>query len=128
MVIKDSYKEIARFLFSGFIATAVDFAIYYLGLNFFPTVVAKGISFVCGGIVLYFLNKYWTFKQEDKSYTEVVRFIIGEVLAFIVNIGINELMLRLSASVFLALVVATAVTTVFTFILFKYWVFSSNKE
>lgn len=125
MTINENNKEVGRFLCAGVIATAVDFGIYYLSLKFCPTVIAKSLSFTCGGVAAFFLNKYWTFRQEQKSSSEVGRFIAANGLAFLLNVGLNELMLKISGnSVFVSLSTATVVTAVFTYFLFKNWVFA----
>ncbi|MGE0268627.1 MAG: GtrA family protein [Candidatus Omnitrophota bacterium] len=124
MTVNENNKEIGRFLCAGVIATAVDFGIYYLFLNFCPSVIAKSVAFTGGGVAAFFLNKYWTFRQEKKSSSEVARFVAANGLAFFLNVGVNELMLRTSGGVFVSLITATLVTAVFTFVIFKNWVFA----
>ncbi|MBU1044424.1 MAG: GtrA family protein [Candidatus Omnitrophica bacterium] len=120
-------KEIIRFSISGIFVVATDASIYYLLIRFLPSAIAKGISFTCGGIVAYLLNKYWTFKQEEKSTAEIFRFVFANSLALGLNIGINEIILYIDKqAVFLALAIATAITAIFTFIVFKFWVFKSK--
>ncbi|MDP8265951.1 MAG: GtrA family protein [Candidatus Aceula meridiana] len=120
----EKYKEIIKFSVTGIFVVATDIGIYCLFINFLPFAIAKGISFTCGGAAAYLLNKYWTFKQEKKSSSEIVRFIVANSLALVANVLTNEIILRLNKhAIFLALVVATAVTAVFTFIVLKFWVF-----
>ncbi|MFH1061920.1 MAG: GtrA family protein [Candidatus Omnitrophota bacterium] len=120
-------KEIIKFSISGMLAVAADFSIYYLLIGFLPSAIAKGISFTCGGIVAYLLNKYWTFKQKEKSAPEIFRFVLANSLALGLNIGSNEAVLYIDRqAVFLALSTATAITAIFTFIVFKFWVFKSK--
>ncbi|MBU1087919.1 MAG: GtrA family protein [Candidatus Omnitrophica bacterium] len=117
-------KEIIRFSITGILVVATDVSIYYLLIRFLPSAIAKGISFTCGGIAAYLLNKYWTFKQEEKSTSEIFRFVFANSLALGINIGSNEAILYIDKqAVFLALSIATATTAVFTFIVFKFWVF-----
>ncbi|MFH2137328.1 MAG: GtrA family protein [Candidatus Omnitrophota bacterium] len=117
-------KEIIRFSITGILVVATDVSIYYLLIRFLPSAIAKGISFTCAGIVTYLLNKYWTFKQAEKSSYEIFRFVFANSLALGINIGINEAILYIDKqAVFLALSIATAMTAIFTFIVFKFWVF-----
>ena len=44
-------KEIVRFLTAGIFVGATDFGIYYLLIHFLSFSLAKGISFICAGIV-----------------------------------------------------------------------------
>ena len=118
-------KEIARFLISGTIINATDFSIYYFLFHFLPFSAAKGISFVCAGIIGYFLIKFWTFKHnKPSSYAEVVRYALINSLALGINVLTNQTILNaLPGAVWLALITATIITGLFTYICFKWWVF-----
>lgn len=117
-------NEIVKFGFTGIIVIAIDIGVYYLLINFLSYFVAKSISFVCGGVVAYLLNKYWTFKQVKKSSSEIQRFIVANLSALGINVATNKIVLSLNEQdVFLALAVATATTAIFTFVVFKFWVF-----
>ena len=117
-------NELIRFLVSGVVVTTTDFAIYFLLIHVLPISFAKGISFTAAGIVGYLLNKYWTFQQEKSSYAEMGRYWTVNVIAFGLNVFINHQVLRTGPEgVWLALISATLVTSVFTYVGFKWWVF-----
>ncbi|MGA2775376.1 MAG: GtrA family protein [Candidatus Omnitrophota bacterium] len=120
-------KQIIRFLITGTTVNATDFSIYYILFHFFSYSISKGISFTCAGIVGYLLLKYWTFKHNQPSYTEVGRYALINFLALGVNVLTNQSILNLRpGSVFLALIIASALTGLFTFVCFKWWVFRSS--
>jgi putative flippase GtrA len=95
-----SRKEI-RFLFVGGINTTVGYGSYalmiFLGL---PYIIAQSVSTIIGTINSYFWNKYFTFKQPQKSIREVLRFILVYGASYVVNVlllfvcvellGVNE--------------------------------------
>ncbi|MBF0385476.1 MAG: GtrA family protein [Candidatus Omnitrophica bacterium] len=117
-------KEIFRFLIAGTVVNATDFSIYYLLFHYLSLSISKGISFTCAGIVGYLLNKYWTFKFNQPSYAEGGRYLLINFLALGINVLINQILLSLwPGAVFVALVIATIVTSLFTFVCFKWWVF-----
>jgi len=122
-------KEIARFLIAGTIAGATDFGIYYFLIHFLSFPLAKGISFTCAGIIAYLLNKYWTFKYNEPSYAEVGRYTLVNFLALGINVLTNQSILeRWPGSVLLALVIASMLTGLFTFVCFKWWVFRASLQ
>jgi len=122
-------KDIIRFLISGTITNAADFSVYYVLFHFLPFSISKGISFTCAGIVGYLLSKYWVFKHNQASYTEVRRYVMINFLALVINVLTNQGILKaLPGAVFLALIIATIVTGVFTFVCFKWWVFRALKK
>jgi putative flippase GtrA len=117
-------KEIIRFLTAGAIVNAIDFSIYYFLFHFLPFWVAKGISFTCAGVVGYLLNKHWTFKSVHPSFAEVARYVFINLLALACNVSTNQMILNgWHGAVFPALIIASMVTGLFSFICFKWWVF-----
>ncbi len=117
-------KEIILFLIAGAFIGATDFGIYYFLIHFLSFSLSKGISFTCAGIVGYWLNKYWTFKRHQPSYTEVGRYAVINLLALGVNVLTNQSILHMwPGAVFWALISSSMLTGLLTFICFKWWVF-----
>jgi putative flippase GtrA len=102
-----------------------DFSIYYILFHFLPFSVAKGISFTCAGIVGYFLIKFFTFRHNSPlSFSEVSQYALINSLALGINVLTNQSILWMRpGSVLIALIIATILTGLFTFICFKWWVF-----
>lgn len=117
-------KEIMRFLIAGTVVNTTDFIVYFILFHFLPYSLSKGISFTCAGIVGYLLGKYWIFKHNRLSYVEMGRYALINFLALGVNVLTNQSILSLwPGAVLEALLIATAVTGLFTFVCFKWWVF-----
>ena len=118
-------KEIIRFSIAGTFVGGTDFGIYYFLIHFLSFSIAKGISFTCAGIVAYLFNKYWIFKyNKSSSYPEVGRYLIINFLGLGVNVLTNQSILNLRpGAVLLALIIASMLTGLLTFICFKWWVF-----
>jgi len=120
--------EIIRFSIGGIFVGATDFGVYYFLIRFLSFNLAKGISFTCACIVAYLFNKYWIFKHnQSSSYPEVGRYLIINFLALGINVLTNRSILKLRpGAVFLALIIASMLTGLFTFIFFKWWVFRAQ--
>jgi putative flippase GtrA len=123
-------KEIIRFLIAGTIVNVTDFSIYYILFHFLPFSVSKGISFACAGIAGYFLIKFFTFKHNKPlSYAEVGQYALINSLALGINVLTNQSILHVwPRAVFLALIIATILTGLFTYACFKWWVFRTSKK
>jgi len=120
-------KEIIRFLIAGTFVVATDFSAYYFLIHFLSFSISKGISFTCAGILGYVLNKYWTFKYNPPSYAEIGRYTIINFLALGINVLTNQGILNLwPGAVGAAFLTATTLTSLFTFVCFKWWVFRSS--
>lgn len=121
-------RQAIRFLLGGPIVTTVDFSVYIFLFNFLSFSVSKGISFTCAGIAGYLLNKYWIFKNDRSSCVEIGRYILVNILALGVNVSTNQGIFNVwPGAVYPALAVATAVTSLLTFIGFKWWVFKARE-
>ncbi|MBF0484380.1 MAG: GtrA family protein [Candidatus Omnitrophica bacterium] len=120
-------REIIWFLLAGPFVVATDFIVYYFLIHFFSFIVSKGVSFICASIVGYLINKYWTFKYNHPSVAEVSRYFLVNFLALGVNVLTNHIVLNLRpGAVFIALVIATVITSIFSFVSFKFWVFRNK--
>jgi putative flippase GtrA len=117
-------KELTRFLISGITAVGTDCAVY-TGLLYFGTTasLAKGLGFIFGTVVTYFLNKFWTFQKPHREWQEVLRFVGAYAVSMGINVGINHLVLDKTNIVILAFLSATGVSTLFNFICLKVFVF-----
>lgn len=122
-------KELAKFTVAGWLAILTDFGVYNGLLLFLPHWASKGISFTCGGAVAYLVNKYWTFGQKRKSYTEIVKFVVINGSGLGMNVGVNELVLRWSGgNTILAFTAAVALSGSYIYLGQKFWVFRKKKD
>lgn len=135
-------KQLIKFTIIGILAVLVDLTCYYILLNILPKsfsatfsneAIAKAMSFVCGMGVTYTFNKYWTWKQTDRSKKRVVKFGILYGCSLLINVSINSLVLYILMNYeffvnfpfkyLIAFVAATGVSTCVNFIGQKFWVF-----
>ena len=130
---QQTIKQIKRFIICGGSAAVTDFLTYYLFLQFFTPSPSKALSFICGAIVAYFSNKFYTFEQNQRSYIEMLRFSSLYFLTFFVNVGSNKLSIYLlggvlseKQAVFFSFVIATLITMCCNFIGQKFFVFKKK--
>lgn len=147
-------QQLAKFGLIGVTAVCLDFVTYYLLLHIFDgqnVGIAKSGGFIIGTIFTYVLNKSWTWKQKGKSTTRFVKFLALYFVAWGVNVGVNALVLLIIPNYDLSLTLmepgqteafaftlrvdrliafgaSVVVTSAFTFIGQKFWVFKNNPE
>lgn len=119
--------QAVRFVVFGVLSAGVDFGIYTLLLHFgLYADVSKAISFVCGTITAYLLNRRWTFDSKGGA-APAIRFAILYTTTFFVNVGVNAAGLAIFSAdswrVPVAWVIAQAVATVINFVLLRTVVF-----
>lgn len=85
-------KTTIKFLAVGVVNTLVGTGIMFLLYNvakvpYWPSVCA---NYICGGIVSYFLNKYFTFKNTERSWKQVVKFILTVAVCMFIGYGVAK--------------------------------------
>jgi putative flippase GtrA len=121
------FKQIIRFGLVGILNTLVDAAFYFLlsRLGLIPNLVlAKGISYSLGVMNSFCWNKAWTFKSHVESRRVFLPFIASNLLAVGLNVGVMHLALDiLSWPESGALILATATTFIWNFVINKFFIF-----
>jgi putative flippase GtrA len=138
-------KQLIKFTLIGMLAVLVDLACYYTVLTLlaedFDTFVsheafAKTISFLCGMVVTYSLNKLWTWKKKDKSKSRLVKFAGLYGFSLFINVFTNSTLLylleeykdllNLPYKYFIAFIGATCASAALNFLGQKFWVFKDE--
>ena len=118
-------KEILKFLIGGGTAVIVDFLTYkifmILGVE---RTVAKTLSFICGSIVGFIINKYWTFKSSKFEIKEILKYIVLYIVTAFINSQVNKYILLLFESEMFAFLCATGVSTILNFLGQKFLIFN----
>lgn len=89
-----------RFLLVGVVNTLVGAGIMFLLYNLAGCSywLSSAANYVAGGVVSYFLNKYYTFKNTERSWRQVLRFALNVAVCWLLAYGIAKpLALRLLA-------------------------------
>ena len=117
-------KEILKFLIGGGTAVIVDFLTYkifmILGIE---RTIAKTLSFICGSIVGFIINKYWTFKSSKFEIKEILKYIVLYIVTAFINSQVNKYILLLFESEMFAFLCATGVSTILNFLGQKFLIF-----
>ena len=91
-----------RFLLVGVVNTLVGAGIMFLLYNLAGCSywLSSAANYIVGGVVSYFLNKYYTFKNTERSWKQVLRFALNVAVCWLLAYGIAKpLALRLLAGV-----------------------------
>lgn len=125
-------REIAKFGSVGAIAFVITVVIgngLHTGLDVGP-LTSNGVATIIATTFSYLANRYWTFRHRDRTGLgrEYVLFFALNGIGLVITelfIGFSHYVLRLDGAVFynIALVVGTAVATLFRFWSYKKWVF-----
>jgi len=126
---KFNRAEILKFLVGGSTAVFTDFIIYKLLMNFgIDRNSAKAISFVCGSIVGFIINKYWTFKSSVFSIKEIFKYTILYVVTAFINSQVNKYVMLVFKHELFAFLCATGVSTILNFLGQKFLIFKKGDD
>ena len=120
--------DFVRYLAVGGFSAVTDFSIFSLltrRLKLHP-VASHTISRPLGGLVCFFLNKYWTFGKKNSG--DATGQFIKFWFVFAASLGLSTLLLWLFLKFFprvpeIAKALAEGIVVIFNFLCLKYWTF-----
>lgn len=85
-------KTFWKFILVGIINTLVGTSVMFLCYNalHFNYWVSSAMNYIIGSVVSYFLNKYFTFQNKERSWKIVFKFIINISICYLVAYGIAK--------------------------------------
>lgn len=92
MIKKFCNSTMIRFLMVGVINTIVGTGTMFLLYNFVGCSywLSSSANYIVGGCVSYFLNKFFTFKNRDKSWLQVLKFIATVFFCYFIGFGVAK--------------------------------------
>jgi len=83
---------VVRFLMVGVINTIVGCGTMFLLYNLahWSYWASSAANYIVGGIVSFFLNKYFTFRKKGWSWEQVVRFIVNVAVCWLLAYGMAK--------------------------------------
>lgn len=84
--------EQTRFIIVGIMNTIIGAAAMLIAYNVFHLGywISSAMDYIIGSIFSYFANKYFTFKSEKKSVSEVIRFVINIVVCYFISYSVAK--------------------------------------
>ena len=81
-----------KFILVGIINTIVGTGVMFLCYNDFHLNywVSSAMNYIIGSIVSYFLNKYFTFQNKQRSWKIVIKFIINISVCYLIAYGVAK--------------------------------------
>lgn len=79
-------KKLIKFLLVGVLNTVVGAGLMFLLYNCagFSYWISSACNYIVGGILSFFLNKYFTFKNNQKSFKQILLFILNLAVCYFI--------------------------------------------
>ncbi len=83
-------KSVPKFLLVGVLNTLVGAGIMFALFNLagWPYWAATASNYLVGGVLSYFLNKYFTFQNKERSWAQVGKFALTVAVCWLIAYGI----------------------------------------
>lgn len=130
-------KEFVRFILVGLINTIVGTTVMFICYNLihFNYWISSASNYIIGSIASYFLNKYYTFKNYERNWRIIARFVINISICYLLAYGIAKpLAARLLSSMSVsiqengAMMVGMGLFVVLNYTGQKYFTFRKNNN
>ena len=124
-------KKFMRFVMVGGIATATQYAILILLVEFLQVyaVVASAIGFVISSILNYRLNYSFTFSSNRSHRAAFPRFFLTAIIGLLINTGTMLVCLEIFGLYYIvSQVLATGTSLVWNFVVNSAWSFREIEE
>lgn len=122
---KNLRNQMIKFVVTGFCGLFTDVSVYRLLVKMAVHVTpAKAMGCLAGTVVVFFINRAWTFSARNGSAAQVLRFGLLYGTTIMLNTTLNTIGLKLLPHPWqVSFVFATGVTTVINFLGSKFVVF-----
>ncbi len=124
MLNNQTIKELIIFCIIGFVLLVIDFGVYSIMYHYMSIKleISKGVAYIFGTLVSFYLNKKLTFKKEYK-HNFLIKFIILYCFSFVGNVMFNTLIFNYTENFIFAYIFALFIAVAINFIGQKFWVF-----
>lgn len=122
-------KELFRFLVGGGSAVITDYIVYQLLLSAFINMsLSKTVSYICGAVTGFIINKFWTFESKRFSKSEIFKYILLYTVTAGVNMEVNKIIMVMLGIPWFAFICATGISTCINFLGQKFFVFVKKEN
>ena len=122
------YKTYIKFGISGFTATAVDLLFLYLfhGVLAIHLLVASSMAFIIAFLVSFYLQKFWTFRNDDTTKMPQqlsIYFFVGTTNLLLNALIIHTAVRKFGVFYLIAQVLSTMILSAWSFMMNKFVIF-----
>lgn len=129
----DRHKVPIKYLISGSTAAMVDLGALYVLTDFFKMhyLLSASLAFMAAFFVSFYLQKFWTFRDNDREriYGQIFLYFIVGATNLAVNAGGMYLLVdKLGVMYMLAQVIIGAIIALSSFLIYRYIIFRKHKK
>jgi len=95
--LKNSQKQVVKYIIIGISAVLIDLIVYYGSSFIIESIsISKALGFIAGSFYTFFLNKTWTWKDNEKTgVAQLSKFFIIYGVSLLINVVVNQFSISL---------------------------------
>ena len=127
-----SYKRLIKYVISGGTAATTDLFLLFIFYEVLEinVVAAATLAFMAAFFVSFYLQKFWTFRDNSKDKIKrqmLVYFAVGAVNTFVNAWAMDLLVNSWHVWYLLAQIIASGTIALYSFIIYKFFIFAKAK-
>ncbi len=85
-------KKTIKFIIVGVLNTVVGTSVMFLAYNLLNLDywVSSALNYIIGSIFSYFMNKYFTFQNKEKSISQIIKFTVNISICYLIAYGLAK--------------------------------------
>jgi len=122
-----TFEQLIRYICVGLIASAADiFFLHFFTESFLIWyVLSAGLSYLIGVVIVFLLNKYWSFQKFFHTKVQILRYVILVAVNYlVVMFFIYILREYFTVPYMLAKLAIICLQVTWNFFIYKFWVFA----
>lgn len=119
-------RQFIRFAAVGVSGTAVQYSVLWGGVELFAMIaaVASAIGYLCGSVVNYLLNYFFTFKSSKGHVEAASKYFSVLAVGFCINTGLMALLVsHFNWNYWIAQILTTGIGLIWNFAGSRWWAF-----
>ncbi len=123
-----TFDQLIKYICIGAISVAADIIFLYFFTEFISLwyVISAGLSFLIGLIIVFMLNKFWSFQKYEFTTVQLRKFIILMAANYLCNMAFIFVLTESARLDYLfSKLIIIAIQTIWNFLFYKFWVFKN---
>ena len=127
---KINHMRIGKFLIAGGLAAGTEYVSFVvLKLFIDELIITQSLSFMCGFVVSFYLQKSWVFRSIGKTYEELPKYLVLAVINLILsNIVMSLLVNTANLEEMIAKILVMAMIACWNYLIFQKIIFKTDQS
>jgi putative flippase GtrA len=127
----DKYKKFIKFCFVGLLNSILDVSIFVFLIEKIksPLIVSNTLSFFSVVLISFFLNKFWTFRNnKNEKRIQFIKFFLVSLIGLMLSNILLYFFVKIGVFYLLAKIIVIVLVVFWNFFVNNFWTFKVGKN